>query len=77
LENVTGKFRKFGPRFTTSHASNTKYTTFYLSTLKVCFCCVYHVSVMRIVVHLAFLPEPVYRGPELITYFRGPNLEVS
>jgi len=32
---------------------------------------------MRIVVHLAFLPEPVYRGPELITYFRGPNLEVS
>jgi len=28
------------------------------------------------VVHLAFLPEPVYRGPELITYFRGPNLEV-
>jgi len=27
-------------------------------------------------VHLAFLPEPVYRGPELITYFRGPNLEV-
>ena len=28
-------------------------------------------------VHLAFLPEPAYRGPDNITYFRGPNLEVS
>ena len=21
-------------------------------------------------------PEPIYRGPEMVTYFRGPHLEV-
>lgn len=29
-----------------------------------------------IVVHLVFFPRPVYAGPDLVTYFRGPNLEV-
>jgi len=29
-----------------------------------------------IVVHLVFFPRPVYTGPDLVTYFRGPNLEV-
>ncbi len=33
--------------------------------------------VIYISVHLVFLPEPAYRGPDNITYFRGPNLEVS
>jgi len=36
--------------------------------------CIY---VFLFAVHLAFLPEPVYRGPELVTYFRGPYLEVK
>lgn len=25
--------------------------------------------------HLVFFPRPVYTGPDLVTYFRGPNLE--
>ncbi|KAL3856177.1 hypothetical protein ACJMK2_010960 [Sinanodonta woodiana] len=25
--------------------------------------------------HLVFIPETVYRGPEYVTYFRGPHLE--
>jgi thiol-disulfide isomerase/thioredoxin len=33
------------------------------------------VYVLVCFLHLAFLPEPVYRGPEVVTYFRGPNLE--
>ncbi|CAH1802208.1 unnamed protein product [Owenia fusiformis] len=27
------------------------------------------------ILHLVFLPEPVYSGPEKVTYFRGPHLE--
>lgn len=33
------------------------------------------VYILACFLHLAFLPEPVYRGPEFVTYFRGPNLE--
>lgn len=33
------------------------------------------VYVLACFLHLAFLPEPAYRGPEHVTYFRGPNLE--
>ena len=27
-------------------------------------------------VHFVFIPQPVYDGPEFITYFRGPHLKV-
>ena len=30
---------------------------------------------ISIAVHIVFLPEPVYKGPEYVTFFRGPNLE--
>ncbi|XP_060080687.1 thioredoxin-related transmembrane protein 2-B-like [Ylistrum balloti] len=26
-------------------------------------------------IHFVFLPEPMYTGPEMVTYFRGPNLD--
>ena len=44
------------------------------------FCLIFitlHLHVLFVAVHLAFLPEPAYRGPEHVTYFRGPNLEVT
>eukprot|EP00914_Ancora_sagittata_P029927 GHVO01059431.1.p1 GENE.GHVO01059431.1~~GHVO01059431.1.p1 ORF type:complete len:209 (+),score=12.19 GHVO01059431.1:93-629(+) len=31
--------------------------------------------VLLCLLHIAFLPEPSYKGPDYITYFRGPNLE--
>lgn len=30
--------------------------------------------VLMIFAHIMFIPKPVYRGPENIVYFRGPNL---
>jgi thiol-disulfide isomerase/thioredoxin len=31
--------------------------------------------VVLCLLHLAFIPEPVYKGPDFVTFFRGPNLE--
>lgn len=33
------------------------------------------VYVIACLFHLVFLPRPAYSGPDLVTYFRGPNLE--
>jgi len=49
----------------------------HLGFLVILYCSISISSCVVFAVHLAFLPEPVYRGPELITYFRGPNLEVT
>jgi thiol-disulfide isomerase/thioredoxin len=31
--------------------------------------------IIACLLHLVFLPEPVYKGPDYVTFFRGPNLE--
>lgn len=33
------------------------------------------VYVIACLFHLVFLPRPVYSGPDIVTYFRGPNLD--
>merc|ERR1712226_1038796 len=35
------------------------------------------IYVIVCLLHLAFLPEPAYKGPDLVTYFRGDDFEVE
>ena len=83
LINITGNLPSYGYAsgdelsvpYTTRSVVEIKRTFKYIThqpraCFKKClYCCL-------LLVHIAFLPEPAYKGPDYVTYFRGPNFEV-